>query len=128
MEDDIINEDVMCITKKSQHRNEATVDKTPSDKRKIKPKQRYSPPDQSTPKPPKRCSKNRPKRNEQSASVAAKRYQDPVGLSIRKGKQLGPTPRCQYCTNGIPHNRWRVIDRVKSGSVKVRSRFSVWVG
>ena len=32
VEDDIINVDVMCITKKSQHRNEATVDKTPSDK------------------------------------------------------------------------------------------------
>jgi len=24
-----------------------------------------------------------------------------------------PTPRCQYCKNGIPHNRWCVINRVK---------------
>jgi hypothetical protein len=113
VEDNIINDDVICITKKSQHRKEATADKTPSDKRKSKPKQRYSPPDQSTPKPPKRRSKNRSKRNEQSPSVTAKRYQDPVGLSIRKGKELGPIPRCQYCKNGIPHNRWRVINRVK---------------
>ncbi len=35
------------------------------------------------------------------------------GISIRKGKQLEPIPRCQYFKNGIPHNRWRVINRVK---------------
>ena len=42
-----------------------------------------------------------------------KRYDDPVGISIRKGKEFEPIPRCQYCKNGIPHNRWRVINRVK---------------
>ena len=45
--------------------------------------------------------------------VTAKRYHDPVGISIRKGKELETIPRCQYCKNGIPHNRWRVINRVK---------------
>ncbi len=34
---------------------------------------------------------------------------DPVGMSIRKGKELELITRCQYCKNGIPHNRWRVI-------------------
>ena len=38
---------------------------------------------------------------------------DPVGISIRKGKELEPIPHCQYCKNGIPHNRWRVINTVK---------------
>ncbi len=38
---------------------------------------------------------------------------DPVGISIRKGRELEWIPRCQYCKNGIPHNRWRVINRVK---------------
>jgi hypothetical protein len=42
-----------------------------------------------------------------------KRYHDPVGISIRKGKEFEPKPRCQYFKNGIPHNRWRVINRVQ---------------
>ena len=41
------------------------------------------------------------------------RYQDPVGISIRKGKELELIPCCQYCKNGIPHNRWRVINKVE---------------
>jgi hypothetical protein len=44
--------------------------------------------------------------------VTAKCYHDPVGISIRKGKELELIPHCQYCKNGIPHNRWCVI-RVK---------------
>ena len=42
-----------------------------------------------------------------------KRYQDSVGISIRQGTESEPIPICQYCKNGIPHNRWRVINRVK---------------
>ncbi len=38
---------------------------------------------------------------------------DPVGISIRKGRELEPKPRCQYCNNSIPNNRWRVINRVE---------------
>ncbi len=45
-------------------------------------------------------------------SVTAKRYHDSVGISIRKGKEFELIPHCQYCKNGIPHNKWRVI-RVK---------------
>ncbi len=45
--------------------------------------------------------------------VTAKCYHDQVGISIRKGKELEPIPGCQYCKNGIPHNRWRIINRVK---------------
>jgi hypothetical protein len=36
-----------------------------------------------------------------------------VGISLRQGKEFGPIPICLYCKNGIPHNRWRVINRVK---------------
>ena len=46
--------------------------------------------------------------------VTAKRYHDPVGISIRKGKELGPIPICPYCKSDIPHSRWRVINRVKT--------------
>jgi len=42
-----------------------------------------------------------------------KRYHDPVGISIRKGKEYDPIPRCQYCKNGISHNIWHVINWVK---------------
>jgi len=42
-----------------------------------------------------------------------KLYHDPVGISIRKGKELELIPHCQYRKNGIPHNRWHVINRVK---------------
>ena len=46
--------------------------------------------------------------------VTAHNDDDPVGISIRKGKQLDlQTPCCQYCKNGIPRNRWRVINKVK---------------
>jgi hypothetical protein len=85
-------------------------------KRKSKPKKRYTPPDQSTPNPPKRRLKIKSKKDEKSASVdavASKRYHDPVGISIRKGKEFGPVPLCQHCKNGIPHDRWCVINRVK---------------
>ena len=38
---------------------------------------------------------------------------DPVGISVRKGKDMEMrTPCCQYCKNGIPHNRWRVLNKV----------------
>lgn len=83
---------------------------------KVSQKKRYTPPDQSTPNPPKRRKKNKSKRDEKSAlvdAVASKRYHDPVGISIRKGKEFGPVPLCQHCKNGIPHDRWRVINRVK---------------
>jgi len=114
IEDNIINENATCGTENPHHRKGATVDKTPTnDKRKSKPKQRYTPPEQSTPKPPKRRSKIISKRNEQSPSVAAKRYQDPVGISIRKGEESGRIPIYQFCNQGIPTNRWRVINRVK---------------
>ncbi len=36
-------------------------------------------------------------------------YHDPVGISVRKGKNLELIQRCKYCKNGIPQNRWRVI-------------------
>ncbi len=36
-------------------------------------------------------------------------YHDPVGISVRKGKDLELIPRCKYCKNGIPQNRWCVI-------------------
>jgi len=39
---------------------------------------------------------------------------DPVGITIRKGTELEPIPHCQYCKNGIPKNRWRVINTVKT--------------
>jgi len=35
--------------------------------------------------------------------------QDPVGISVRKGRNLELIQRCKYCKNGIPKNRWRVI-------------------
>lgn len=35
--------------------------------------------------------------------------QDPVGISVRKGRSLELIQRCKYCKNGIPKNRWRVI-------------------
>lgn len=41
------------------------------------------------------------------------RYHDPVGISIRKGGKLEPISRCQYCKNGIPQNRWRVITKIE---------------
>ena len=64
MEDDIINENATCRMETPQHKKGAKVNKTPKKKKKIsKPKQRYSPPDQSTPKPPKRRSKNKTKTN-----------------------------------------------------------------
>ena len=69
--------------------------------------------DQATPKPPKRRTKNESKRDEKSPSVTGKRYHDPVGISIRQGKEFGPIPTCPYCNNGIPQNRWRVVNRVK---------------
>ena len=47
--------------------------------------------------------------------VTAKRYHDPVGISIRKGKELELIPHCQYCKNGIPHNRWCVIQVKRKG-------------
>ena len=100
-----------------QHRGGAAEEITPkNEKRTSKPKKRYTPPDQSTPNPPKRRKKNKSKRDEKSAlvdAVASKRYHDPVGISIRKGKEFGPVPLCQHCKNGIPHDRWRVINRVK---------------
>ena len=54
--------------------------------------------------------------------VTAKRYHDPVGISIRKGKEVELIPCCQYCKNGIPHNRWRVINKVerKRGGYNVK--------
>ena len=100
-----------------QHRGGAAEEITPkNEKRTSKPKKRYTPPDQSTPNPPKRRKKNKSKRDEKSAlvdAVASRRYHDPVGISIRKGKEFGPVPLCQHCKNGIPHDRWRVINRVK---------------
>jgi hypothetical protein len=111
----IIHENATCGMETPQHKKGATVNKTPKDKKRTKqPKQRYSPPDQSTPKPPKRRSKNKTKTNEQSPTAAAKRYHDPVRISIRKGKELGPIPICPYCKSDIPHSRWRVINRVKT--------------
>ena len=39
---------------------------------------------------------------------------DPVGISVRKGKEMElRIPCCQYCKNGIPHNRWRVLNKVE---------------
>ncbi len=37
---------------------------------------------------------------------------DPVGISIRKGKELEPIPRCQYCKNG--NNRFILTDKQES--------------
>ena len=45
--------------------------------------------------------------------ATSKHYQDPDGTSIRKEKEFRSTPRCQCCNEGIPHNRWHVINRVK---------------
>jgi len=42
-----------------------------------------------------------------------KHDQDSVGISIRQGKEFEPIQLCQYCKNGISHNRWHVINRVK---------------
>jgi hypothetical protein len=101
MEDDkILNEEKEYGANKRPHPETAAGDKTPkNDKRTSKPKKRYTPPDQYTPKPPKR-------RGSSSASVASKRYQDPVGISIRKGKGVGvgPVPKCNYCKEGIPQD------------------------
>ena len=64
MDDNIINENPTCGMETPQHKKGATVNKTPKDKKRTKkPKQRYSPPGQSTPKPPKRRSKNKTKTN-----------------------------------------------------------------
>ncbi len=73
-------------------------------------KQRYSP-DQSTPKPPKHI-KKKTKTKPQLPSkkpVILKRYLE----SIRQGGESGPLPRCQYCNEAIPLNKWCVINRVK---------------
>jgi hypothetical protein len=113
MEDDIIHENATCGTEKPQHRKGATVDETPISKKGQISQNRDTPPDQDTPRPPKCRSKNKSKKKEQKPSATAKGYHDPVGISIRKGKKLGPIPHCQYCKNGIPHNRWCVINRVK---------------
>ena len=116
MEDDKINEEKEYGAKKTPQPEKTAGDKTPTnDKRRSKPKQRYTPPDQSTPKPPKRRSENKTVRNDgsSSASVTSNRYKDPAGISIRKGKDFGPAPKCKYCKQGIPHDRWRVINRVK---------------
>jgi hypothetical protein len=114
MDYDIINENATCGMEKTQHGKGSTVDLTPKlEKRILKPRKRFSPPDQATPKPPKRRTKNKSKRVEKSPSVTGKRYHDPVGISIRQGKEFGPIPICPYCKNGIPQNRWRVINRVK---------------
>lgn len=71
--------------------------------------------------------KNKSKRDEQSPSIASKYYHDPDGISIRKGKELGHIPSFQYCKNGIPHNRWCVINTVqrkgKEYNVKERHIF-----
>jgi hypothetical protein len=45
-------------------------------------------------------------------TVISKRYYDPIGISIRQGAKYGPLPRCQYCDEAIPHNRWHVINGV----------------
>jgi hypothetical protein len=60
MEDDkILNEEKEYGANKRPYPETAAGDKTPkNDKRTSKPKKRYTPPDQSTPKPPKRRSKN----------------------------------------------------------------------
>ena len=39
---------------------------------------------------------------------------DPVGISVRKGNGMElRIPCCQYCENGIPHNKWRVLNKVE---------------
>ena len=99
----ILNEEKEYGANKRPHPETAAGDKTPkNDKRTSKPKKRYTPPDQSTPKPPKRRSKNKTVRNDgsSSASVASKRYQDPVGISIRKGKGVGVATTSQIRSYG----------------------------
>ena len=60
------------------------------------------------------CMVDKAKRNDDGCMEdKAKQNDDPVGISIRKGKEFEPIKSCQYCKNGIPHNRWRVINRVK---------------
>ena len=60
------------------------------------------------------CMVDKAKRNDDGCMEdKAKQNDDPVGISIRKGKEFEPIQSCQYCKNGIPHNRWRVINRVK---------------
>ena len=58
-------------------------------------------------------SENKSKRDEKSPSVTGKHYHDPMWISFRQGKEVGPIPICPYCKNGIPHSRWCVINRVK---------------
>ncbi len=72
-------------------------------------------PDHLTPNPPKH-KKKKTKTKHQSPSkkpVISKHYHDPIGISIREGEKSGPLPRCQYCNEAIPLNRWCVINRVK---------------
>ena len=60
------------------------------------------------------CMVDKAKRNDDGCMEdKAKRNDDPVGISIRNGKEFEPIHSCQYCKNGIPHNRWHVINRVK---------------
>ena len=37
-------------------------------------------------------------------SATGKCCHDPVGISVRKGKDLELIQRCKYCKNGIPQN------------------------
>jgi hypothetical protein len=68
-----------------------------------------------TPGPPK-SRKKKTKRKQQLPSkkaVNTKCTTDQVGISIRKEKNYGPPPRCPYCNESVPQNKWRVINRVK---------------
>ncbi len=79
---DRINEEERCETKTPQHSKEATMEpdtikeeatcqtKTPTNqKRMSKPKKRYTPSDQSTPKPPKGRSRKKTTREDQSPTI-----------------------------------------------------------
>jgi hypothetical protein len=73
MDYDIINENATRGMEKPQHGKGSTVDKTPKIKKKIlKPRKIFSPPDQATPKPPKRRTQNKSKRDEKLPSVTGK--------------------------------------------------------
>ncbi len=85
-------------------------------KRVSKMKQRYSP-DQLTPKPTKRRKKKTKIKHQLPSKkpVISKHYNyDPIGISIREGGESRPLPRCQYCNEAIPLNRWSVTNRVKT--------------
>ena len=69
------------------------------------------------------CGKEQPQHSNGATLHETPVTADPVGISIRKGKELEPSiPICQYCKNGIPRSRWCVINKVerKRGGYSVK--------